>query len=168
MFTARHTSERGQGLVEYALILVLVAVVIIIILGLTGTQVAAKFCDVAIQLGGKAPDSVTACRAPRVTIDGLSGNQTVSGSIAVEAIIKNNKGQVTSGASVQFFIDGVSVRTENLSRYCLGGGDTNCTGTPYDTHGLSNGKHTFRVVATDTSTTPNLTGETSFSFNVAN
>ena len=42
MFTTRRSSERGQGLVEYALILVLVATAIIIILSLTGKQVAEK------------------------------------------------------------------------------------------------------------------------------
>ncbi len=35
--------EEGQGLVEYALILVLVAIVVIVILTLLGTQVSAVF-----------------------------------------------------------------------------------------------------------------------------
>src|SRR5437868_8630267 len=108
MFTSHRPLERGQGLVEYALILILVAVASIIILSLTGKQVAEKLCDVVLQLGGTAPDSVEACRAPRITLDGLAGNETVSGGIVVEATIKNNQGLVTSTNntwSVVFTID---------------------------------------------------------------
>ena len=36
-------SEKGQGLIEYALILVLVAIVVIVILTALGTQVNAAF-----------------------------------------------------------------------------------------------------------------------------
>jgi pilus assembly protein Flp/PilA len=39
-------SEKGQGLVEYALILVLVAVVVIVILALFGTTIVAVFLAV--------------------------------------------------------------------------------------------------------------------------
>jgi pilus assembly protein Flp/PilA len=35
--------EKGQGLVEYALILVLIAIVVIVILGILGGQVSAVF-----------------------------------------------------------------------------------------------------------------------------
>jgi pilus assembly protein Flp/PilA len=35
--------EEGQGLVEYALILVLVAIVVIVVLGLLGEQVSTVF-----------------------------------------------------------------------------------------------------------------------------
>lgn len=38
--------ERGQGLVEYALIMVLVAIVIIIILGVFGDSVREIYCDI--------------------------------------------------------------------------------------------------------------------------
>jgi pilus assembly protein Flp/PilA len=38
--------EEGQGLVEYALILVLVAIVVIVVLGLLGDQVQAVFTRV--------------------------------------------------------------------------------------------------------------------------
>lgn len=39
--------EEGQGLVEYALILVLVAIVVIVILTLLGTQVSRVFSQIA-------------------------------------------------------------------------------------------------------------------------
>jgi len=44
--------EEGQGLVEYALILVLVAVVVIVILALLGPQIGQIFSDIVDALGG--------------------------------------------------------------------------------------------------------------------
>ncbi|GBD08643.1 hypothetical protein HRbin22_00884 [Candidatus Thermoflexus japonica] len=44
--------EKGQGLVEYALILVLIAIVVIAILTLLGTQVSTVFSSIASALGG--------------------------------------------------------------------------------------------------------------------
>ncbi len=44
--------EEGQGLVEYALILVLVAVVVIAILALLGPQIANVFSQITSGLGG--------------------------------------------------------------------------------------------------------------------
>ncbi|HEX6305115.1 MAG TPA: pilus assembly protein [Anaerolineales bacterium] len=42
--------EKGQGLVEYALILVMVALVVIVILALLGPAVGAVFSNVVSQL----------------------------------------------------------------------------------------------------------------------
>jgi pilus assembly protein Flp/PilA len=44
--------EKGQGLVEYALILVLIAVVVIAILTVLGTQVSTVFSRIASALRG--------------------------------------------------------------------------------------------------------------------
>jgi pilus assembly protein Flp/PilA len=44
--------EKGQGLVEYALILVLIAVVVIAILTVLGTQVSTVFSRITSALGG--------------------------------------------------------------------------------------------------------------------
>jgi pilus assembly protein Flp/PilA len=44
--------ERGQALVEYALILVLIAVVVIAVLTLLGTQVSQVFSTIASTLQG--------------------------------------------------------------------------------------------------------------------
>ncbi len=44
--------EKGQGLVEYALILVLIAVVVIVILTLLGTQVSTVFSRITSALQG--------------------------------------------------------------------------------------------------------------------
>ena len=40
-------SERGQGMVEYALILVLIAVVVIVLLIVLGNQVQNVFCNIS-------------------------------------------------------------------------------------------------------------------------
>jgi pilus assembly protein Flp/PilA len=44
--------EKGQGLVEYALILVLVSIVVIVIMGLMGEQIGVIFSEVTSTLGG--------------------------------------------------------------------------------------------------------------------
>jgi pilus assembly protein Flp/PilA len=44
--------EEGQGMVEYALILVLVSVVAIAVLSIVGTQVTTVFQDIVTSLGG--------------------------------------------------------------------------------------------------------------------
>lgn len=45
--------RRGQGMVEYALILVLIAVVVIVVLRMTGQQVNNVFSNVSNALGGR-------------------------------------------------------------------------------------------------------------------
>jgi pilus assembly protein Flp/PilA len=45
------SDERGQGMVEYALILVLIAVVVIVILTVVGNQVNNVFSNVSSGLG---------------------------------------------------------------------------------------------------------------------
>ncbi len=45
------THDEGQGMVEYALILVLIAVVVIVILIVLGNQVQNVFCNISGGLG---------------------------------------------------------------------------------------------------------------------
>jgi pilus assembly protein Flp/PilA len=45
------SDERGQGMVEYALILVLIAVVVIVVLIILGNQVQNVFCNISGALG---------------------------------------------------------------------------------------------------------------------
>ena len=47
----RRDGERGQGLVEYALILILIAVVLVLIVGVVGKQVNNVFSNVSSGLG---------------------------------------------------------------------------------------------------------------------
>jgi pilus assembly protein Flp/PilA len=44
-------NQRGQGMVEYALILVLIAVVVIAILMILGNQVQNVFCNISGAIG---------------------------------------------------------------------------------------------------------------------
>jgi pilus assembly protein Flp/PilA len=44
--TSRFAGRRGQGLVEYALILILVAVVVVVVLSLLGRQIGNAFQNV--------------------------------------------------------------------------------------------------------------------------
>ncbi len=53
-------NERGQGLVEYALILVLVAVVVIVILVVLGPTTRNVFCQVGSYLGADLPGDTCA------------------------------------------------------------------------------------------------------------
>ena len=46
------TDEQGQGIVEYALILVLVAVVVIVILALLGPAIGEMFTNLIESVGG--------------------------------------------------------------------------------------------------------------------
>jgi pilus assembly protein Flp/PilA len=48
----RRRSQRGQGMVEYALILVLVAVVVIVALTALGGQIASVFSHITSTLAG--------------------------------------------------------------------------------------------------------------------
>lgn len=45
-------TERGQGMIEYALILVLIAVIVIAVLMVLGNQVQNVFCNIAGAMGG--------------------------------------------------------------------------------------------------------------------
>lgn len=45
-------SEKGQGLVEYALIIVLISIVAIAMMGPLGDQIAAVFEEITGELGG--------------------------------------------------------------------------------------------------------------------
>lgn len=153
----RRTSERGQGLVEYALILVLVAIVVIVALTTAGQKVRDIFCDIVVYLDASAAANQPACAAPRVTLVVALG--AGSGKINVEAIVKDAQGANTI-SNVKFYLDGSSTAAvqENQYRYCLGGGNASCSD-----YSLSSGSHTVRAVATDQD---GNTGETTVSVTV--
>ncbi len=161
MYSYQPASHRGQGLVEYALVLAFVAVVVIVVLAATGQRIQDIFCDVTIKLGAGASDNIAACAAPRVTISGIGNSAKVSGPIAVEAVVKDNKGE-ESIKEVKFYINDILIKPEYIPRYCLGSGDDYCR--PYDFSSLSKDtSHRLRVVATDKD---GNTGETTVIFAV--
>ena len=51
MARKREDAEEGQGMVEYALILVLIAIVVIVILTVVGNQVKNVFSNISSSLG---------------------------------------------------------------------------------------------------------------------
>ena len=60
--------EKGQGLVEYALLLVLVAIVVIGILGLMGGQIRNTFSEIIGYLGGGTVSATCTVSGPNSTI----------------------------------------------------------------------------------------------------
>jgi pilus assembly protein Flp/PilA len=46
--------EKGQGMVEYALIIVLIAIVVIVVLTILGTQISQVFSQISSALRGTA------------------------------------------------------------------------------------------------------------------
>src|SRR5260221_8041250 len=148
MHKHKRRSERGQGLVEYALILVLVAVVVILSLSVAGQKIGEIFCTVSLKLGGKVPN-LPVCVDPRVSFVGIGNGATLSTPINIEVLINDDKGGFDPNiTSVEFYLNGSLVYTENYSRWCLGGtlGNGNCKNL---TPATSPGTYILRVVATD-------------------
>ncbi len=48
--------QEGQGLVEYALIILLIAIAVIVTLGLVGDEIIAVFTNIINELGGAGAD----------------------------------------------------------------------------------------------------------------
>jgi pilus assembly protein Flp/PilA len=73
--------ESGQGLVEYALILVLVAVVVIVILQVLGPAIGNVFSRVNATFSGNLPCEVTLTNGSRISIPtDILSKTTLSGS----------------------------------------------------------------------------------------
>jgi pilus assembly protein Flp/PilA len=76
---ASRRKELGQGLVEYALILVLIAVVVIGVLTQLGTKTSLVFSKVECTLAGGAPSSSSHPGNPQGHGGGLGNNTTTTG-----------------------------------------------------------------------------------------
>lgn len=158
-YAIKHKLAEGQGLVEYALILVLVAIVTILIVTVLGEEVQNVFCEVLTGLGDSAP-SVSACESPSVRCVGVASGETVSDGVIIEAVVTDSNGSDTI-ARVEFYLDGATSPnfTEYYYKYCLGR-DNSCTNRHYFG---SSGSHTVRAVAYDDD---GNTGQCSVTFNV--
>jgi hypothetical protein len=131
------TLERGQGLVEYALILMLAAIVVIVVLGIFGERVRNFYCEAVLSI---APDvDAPACDQLSVSCNVI----TLSPKLRMEAVVIDNQG-ADDVNKVQWFVDGGLYNTESFYKYCLQAGNGPCA----DYTG-SSGKHTFSAVATD-------------------
>lgn len=160
--------KRGQGLVEYALILVLVAVVVIVIMALLGGQIEQTYCQIVEALNGDLPD-IEACQAPRVTCEGIANGSTISGGLRLEAVVTDNNG-VANITRVEFWIDGVGndlFQTEFVFAYCFNGGDAHGACEPHNVPSgrLPVGQHTITAKAFDSD---GYTGTCTVSFTVTN
>ena len=110
---ASKQQEEGQGLVEYALILVLVSVVVVVVLSLVGPAVGNIFSQVVSVLdGGDVPEDEGGCtKVPTMNwwVDVAAGGKIPAGSMQyIEATCTNQAGggidfdsvQVSAGAGV--------------------------------------------------------------------
>jgi Flp pilus assembly pilin Flp len=128
--------ERGQGLVEYALVLILVAVVVILILSFFGDRVQKTYCKAAFSLDPNID-------APFCEALSVSCNVVSASPFRLEAQVTDNAGE-DNITNVQFYIDGIASNNELHYRYCLVGGDASC-----DAYHGSSGPHEFAAVAYD-------------------
>ena len=135
--------ERGQSLMEYALVLVLVAVVIVAILTLFGETLQETYCRTVYTLqldsGG---DLSSSCTKPIIV---TQVNTVTSSVLNLEAQVHDPDGGTI--VKVEFYIDDVYIRTEGAYRYCLGAGDANCR--DQNISGLAAGRHTVTMIAYD-------------------
>lgn len=124
--------DTGQGLVEYALILVLVAVIVIAVLTLLGDEIGAVFCKITVSVGGDISGN-TSC--PNPVVNCIGGTYP-------EAEIFDDKGE-TNITEVQVFVNGSYWRSEYIYHYCIAGGNGPCASynPPPGTH--------VTVIATD-------------------
>jgi chitodextrinase len=84
---------------------------------------------------------------PTVSLNGVTNNETLQGVRAIGAAATDNKGI----SKVEFYIDNGLVQTDTSSPYCLAGdgGGTSCFN--WDSAAVTNGIHTIKAVAYDTS-----------------
>jgi pilus assembly protein Flp/PilA len=139
--------EKGQGLVEYALILVLVAVVAIVILALMGQTVASTFnCLVmtmnAVQgspivgltlIDSTTDEAITPICGQTISLAGLNGHMTIR---------VDTKGTVGS-VSIQLTGPSNVSRTENIFPYSLFGD----TDGDFSGGSLNSGDYTLTATA---------------------
>jgi hypothetical protein len=133
--------QRGQGLVEYALILILAAIVVIVVLGIFGERVRDFYCEAVLSI---APDvDAPACNQLSVSCNVI----TSSPELRMEAVVVDNQGK-DDVKTVKWYVDGRLHNTEQYVKYCLQSGNGPCA--PY--HGPESGtntKHKISAVATD-------------------
>ena len=145
--------EGGQGLTEYAFILVLLALVSVGILSFVGQAVADQFCVLIVELSSSA-DLPSACSKP---IARAGPVEQGPGYLNLEVNVYDPDGDPDNPyaeiAKVEFYIDdtsGTPVQTEYHYRYCLGSNTGINPCRNYDTDGLSPGPHTVIALVYDT------------------
>lgn len=144
MSSIKRKLERGQGLATYALILVLVAVVVIVILTVFGEETRSTYCKIVYAVDPEA--EAPGCDTLEVNCIGPADGSTVTSPFTVEAQVTDTQGD-NNVEQVVFSLDGSTHNTENVYRYCYGGGDSSCQ-TQYPSN-FGSGEHTITAVAHD-------------------
>lgn len=117
----RQNRESGQGLVEYALILVLVSITVIVVLSFLGDSVSGVFERVSIALSGQT----VAGQGTEYTVGGFSVNATQFGGPATCTL-------TVPSVNVTMYQDGVPAaagQTVTVSASSGGGGAASASGT---------------------------------------
>lgn len=139
-------SQDGQGLVEYALILVLVAVVVIAILTILGPQVMIVYARV---MGGFSGQTIT-MSGNEVIVIGADINMSQVGagvcnlSVAGTALVGLQDGKVLANQTVtaKAAVNGIPT-SATLSGAANGNGIAQLDGTPVTANGVDCGKVSF-------------------------
>jgi pilus assembly protein Flp/PilA len=147
-----YSKEEGQGLVEYALILVLVAVVIIAITTLLGETIKGTYCRTVHQLTPEA-DLSSACQAP-IAMPKLvdSGSNYINVEVDIYDPDGNQDDPYGAITKVEFYVDSTDsnpIKTELSYRYCLGGNNGTDPCLNFNTNGYSSGRHKIYILAYD-------------------
>lgn len=128
----RSSREKGQGLVEYALILVLVAIVVIGILLILGPQIKSTFAQIALELEhpGKFHGSPVYVQGINVTANASCLGAVCTGVTATAAVSLVDEGgcSVSAEIYVQFTNSGgesaMASGSGSVSSGNLGGGSS--------------------------------------------
>ena len=139
--------EQGQGLVEYALILVLVAVVVIAILTVLGPQITVAYARI---MGGFTGQTVTMTGAEVIVVGADIQMVDVGGTcdltIAGEALIGLQDGSIIKSQTVsaRALVNGINTGAI-LSATANGSGVADLGGATATANGVICGKVTFAV-----------------------
>lgn len=150
-FRGRVKERKGQGLVEYALILVLVAIVVIAIVTLFGRTISDTYCGIVFAMGQHGSGSAKMCKNPIVTCNVVSrtGNQLNLEAVVIDPDLPSSM-TLTQSIRVEFYRNGTHQSSwyQETEKFCIGGGGdppaTACTTTRTVASG-----DTIRAVATD-------------------
>jgi len=126
--------EEGQGLVEYALVLVLIAVVVIAILTILGPQIVLVFARVA---GGLKSDVIDVASGDQAVIVSYDGTETGSGSnctvnvTSMSYVGVDNNGQIITNDTVNATVLANGIEQGSVSATANGSGIATAGGGSY-------------------------------------
>lgn len=138
---ARLRDQRGQGLVEYALILVLIAVVVIVILAILGPAVGNVFSSIVLAI-----DPLSLLPGIHVTNVSWAG----MGSSVTVTIASEDGSPITGTTTVTGSCDGASVSGSGTG----GSVSVSCSGSSFCVTGISNPDFAYDAGANTQTCTP--------------